>query len=158
MRIGGISAPKPVEWTWTTPPNAFRNLQYTVPAKGGAGAAAELIVSGFVGSDGGPLKQNIDRWVGSFAPEGEEPMAPILSEKVIDGMPVHLVELRGRFRDMGGASHPGSLQLGAIVEVPGGRVFIRLIGPESTVEPWRDAWEKLIEGMRKGESPAAPAR
>jgi len=148
LRVGGISAPKPVQWTWVTPANAFRTLQYSVPAQGGSGSAADLIVSGFVAGDGGPLKQNIDRWVASFASETGGPVTPILDVREIGGLTVHLVELRGKFRDMGGVQFPGSLQLAAIVEAPGGRVFIRLVGPEATVEGWRDAWQTMVAGIK----------
>jgi hypothetical protein len=155
LRVGGISAPKPVEWSWVTPANAFRNLQYAVPAQGGSGSAAELIISGFVAGDGGPLQQNIDRWVGSFVSETGGPVTPILEEREVDGLKVNLVELRGKFRDMGGGQHPGSLQLAAIVDVPGGRVFMRLVGPEATVEGWRDAWQTLVAGIKlDSQSPA----
>lgn len=149
LRVGGISAPKPVEWTWVQPTNAFRTLQYAIPAVGGSGEAGELVVSGFVGTDGGPLQQNIDRWVGSFATEDGQPVTPVLAERTIDGMQVNLIELRGRYRDMAGAQHPGSLQLGAIVQAPGGRVFLRLYGPEATIEANRAAWNKLIDGLKR---------
>jgi hypothetical protein len=66
MQVGGITAPKPAQWTWQQPTMQFRTLQYAVPAPGESSGSAELIVSVFLEGDGGPTETNIDRWVGQF--------------------------------------------------------------------------------------------
>lgn len=149
MEVGGIAAPKPPQWTWQQPSMQFRTLQYAVPAPGESTGSAELIVSVFLGDDGGPLDTNIARWVGQFRSAAGQPVEPIREERDIDGMRVILLELAGSYQGMGGAGpKPEFMQLGAIIDAPQRRVFIRLLGPASTVEANRQAWKDLIEGMR----------
>lgn len=153
MTIAGLSAPKPAYWTWQAPSASFRNLQYAVPAPDGKGDPAELTVSGFVGNDGGPLDMNIGRWAGQFRTEDGKQATPTVSEVEVDGLRVHLIEMKGKYQGMSApVAKPNSLHLGAIVEAPRGRLFIRLIGPEATVEANRAAWDALINGLRR--SPA----
>jgi ribulose 1,5-bisphosphate carboxylase large subunit-like protein len=52
------------------------------------------------------------------------------------------------------APRPGYAQLGAIVEAPGRNVFIRLVGPEATVDANRAAFEAMLDGMTVAETPA----
>ena len=58
------------------------------------------------------------------------------------------METRGSYQAMGQpAPRPGQMQFGAIIEAPGRRVFVRLVGPEETVEASRDDFERLLEGV-----------
>ncbi|MBL9147491.1 MAG: hypothetical protein JNM94_02240 [Phycisphaerae bacterium] len=150
LEVGGMKAPRPTTWTWQQPTNQFRTLQYSVPGQGESTGAAELVVSFFQGNDGGPLEPNITRWVNQFKNADGSPVTPTQSEKVVDGMPVILIELKGTYSGMsGGGPKPDQLQLGAIVMAPGGRVFLRLIGPVATVEKERENFMKMIDGAKK---------
>jgi len=150
IEIAGITAPKPVEWIWQQPTMQFRNLQYSVPAPGGKGEPAELIISAFVGDDGGPLEPNISRWVNQFRNADDTPITPVRSEIEVDGMKITLLELKGKYFGMGAAaSRPGTAQLAAIIQAPEARVFIRLLGVETTVEAARPVWEKLVAGVAR---------
>jgi hypothetical protein len=40
------------------------------------------------------------------------------------------------------------MQLGAIVQAPGRNVFIKVVGPQATVESNRKAFEAMIAGMK----------
>ncbi|MDZ4754515.1 MAG: hypothetical protein SGJ11_08460 [Phycisphaerae bacterium] len=150
IEVAGIIAPKPTTWTWQAPTMQFRTLQYSVPGDGDSTTAAELVVSVFDGSDGGPIDGNIDRWAGQFRMPDGTAATPIRSEQEIDGMKVILVELTGAYSGMGASGpKPGTKQLAAIVRAPGHSVFLRLIGPETTVEAERGAWETLVAGLKK---------
>jgi hypothetical protein len=46
------------------------------------------------------------------------------------------------------APRPGYMQLGAIVQAPGRNVFIKLVGPQATVESNRAAFEAMVAGMK----------
>lgn len=149
MTIAGISAPKPAHWTWQPPSMEFRNLQYAVPAADGKGEPAELIVSVFVGNDGGPFDANVKRWADQFRTDDGKSATPIRGERLGDGVKIHLIELKGKYQGMSApVAKPNTLQLGAIAETPRGRVFIRLIGPEATVEANRAAWNAFIDGLQ----------
>ncbi|HMN97692.1 MAG TPA: hypothetical protein PKC43_14585 [Phycisphaerales bacterium] len=150
MKIAGLTAPKPVEWLWIAPTMSFRNLQYTVPAPDGRGEAADFIVSVFLPGDGGPIEDNLVRWTRQFVDENDRTVTPTRSQRTIDGMSVHLIDLEGRYMGMGAASaRPGVTQLGAIIEAPSGNVYLRLLGPTETVEANRAAWERMLDGLSR---------
>lgn len=146
--VGGLVFPKPPTWNWTSPRMRFRTLQYDVPGTADGSGAAELVFSLFMGGDGGPTDMNIDRWVGQFRdPEGGAAEART-STADVGGLTVHRMETRGSYQAMGQpAPRPGQMQFGAIIEAPGRRVFVRLVGPEETVEASRDDFERLLEGV-----------
>ncbi|MEE2971786.1 MAG: hypothetical protein VX672_01550 [Planctomycetota bacterium] len=146
--VGGLVFPKPPTWVWTTPRMRFRTLQYEVPGVGGGTGAAELVFSLFNGNDGGPTDMNIDRWVGQFRSPGGGPAEATTSVEDIGGLTGPRMETRGDYQAMGQpAPRPGQVQFGAIVEAPGRRVFVRLVGPEATVEAAREDFDRLIAGV-----------
>ena len=146
--VGGLVFPKPPTWPWATPRMRFRTLQYEVPGTGDGSGAAELVFSLFRGTDGGPTDMNIDRWVGQFRnPEGG-PAKAETSVQDIGGLTVNRMAVRGSYQAMGQpAPRPGQMQFGAIVEAPGRRVFVRITGPEATVEAAREDFDRLINGV-----------
>lgn len=155
IEVAGLEMPKPTTWTWQQPTMQFRTLQYAVPAAGDSKDAAELVISLFMGADGGPIEGNITRWANQFRDAEGKAASPKVEEKEIDGMKVTLVELKGAYMAMGApAPKEGTLQLGAIVRAEGRSVFIRLNGPEKTVEAERANWDKLIAGLKH----ATPAK
>ena len=146
--VGGLVFPKPVSWLWAAPRVRFRTLQYDVPGVGSGAGAAELVFSLFRGTDGGPTDMNIDRWVGQFrTPEGG-PADAITSTEERGGLVINRIETAGSYQAMGQpAPRPGQMQLGAIVEAPGRRVFVRIVGPEATVEAAREDFDAMIAGV-----------
>jgi len=159
VEIAGLVMPKPVTWAWQKPSMQFRTLQYAVPAPGGASPDAELIFSLFPAGDGGPIEPNIDRWANQFRTAEDAGATPTnRSTREIDGMRVTRVDLRGAYMGMGAAApRPNMAQLGAIVESPDATVFIRLLGPEATVETARKEFEAMIDGLRRASAASAPA-
>jgi hypothetical protein len=148
IRVGGLAMPKPVTWVWTKPTMQFRALQYAVPAQGVNSPAAELVFSVFVGTDGGPVDANLDRWAMQFR-DGQGPAGSARSESQVNGMKVWRIESMGAYMGMGAAApRPGYMQLGAIVEAPGRKVFMKLVGPQATVESNRAAFEAMVAGAK----------
>ena len=146
--VGGLVFPKPPTWKWTTPRMRFRTLQYEVPGQGDGSGAAELVFSLFRGTDGGPTDMNIDRWVGQFRNPDGTPAKAVTSVIDIGGLTVNRMEVRGNYQGMGQpAPRPGQMQLGAIVEAPDRRVFVRITGPEATVEAAREDFDRMISGV-----------
>lgn len=148
IRVGGLAMPKPVTWVWTKPTMQFRALQYAVPAQGVNAPAAELVFSVFVGTDGGPVDANLDRWAMQFR-EGQGAAESKRSESQVNGMKVWRIESVGAYMGMGAAApRPGYMQLGAIAEAPGRKVFMKLVGPQATVESNRAAFEAMVAGAK----------
>ena len=148
IRVGGLVMPKPVTWVWTKPSMQFRALQYAVPAQGVNAPAAELVFSVFAGTDGGPVDANLDRWANQFR-EGDAAAKSVRAESTVAGMRVLRIESVGAYMGMGAAApRPGYMQLGAIIEAPGRNVFIKLVGPQATVESNRAAFEAMVAGAK----------
>lgn len=147
IEVGGLVMPKPITWVWTAPTMQFRALQYAVPALGVNSPAAELVFSVFAGGEGGPVGANLDRWSNQFR-EGDGAAPSKRSERQVAGLKVHLIESAGAYMGMGAAApRPGYMQLGAIVEAPGRNVFMKIVGPQATVESNRAAFEAMLAGM-----------
>lgn len=147
IEVGGLTMPKPVTWVWTAPAMQFRALQYAVPALGVNAPAAELVFSVFLAGDGGPVDANLDRWANQFR-AGNAAAESKRSQATVNGMQVSRVESMGDYMGMGAAApRPGYMQLGAIVQAPGRTVFMKVVGPQATVESNRAAFEAMIAGM-----------
>ena len=147
IEVGGLTMPKPVTWVWTAPSMQFRALQYAVPALGVNSPAAELVFSVFPAGDGGPVDANLDRWSNQFR-SGAAAAESKRSQATVNGMQVSRVESVGDYMGMGAAApRPGYMQLGAIVQAPGRTVFMKVVGPQATVESNRAAFEAMIAGI-----------
>ena len=122
------------------PTAPFRTLQYRVPGE------AELIVSVFPAGDGGALDANIERWANQF---GGSAAVKARAERVVGDVHVARVDFEGDYKGMGMAqARAGMAQLGAIVQGPKQSVFIRLLGTKAAVEASREAFERLVSGVR----------
>ena len=147
IEVGGLTMPKPVTWVWTAPAMQFRALQYAVPALGVNAPAAELVFSVFLAGDGGPVDANLDRWANQFR-SGTAAAESKRSQATVNGMQVSRVESMGEYMGMGAAApRPGYMQLGAIVQAPGRTVFMKVVGPQATVESNRAAFEAMSAGI-----------
>ncbi len=146
--VGGLVFPKPPTWVWSRPRMRFRTLQYDVPGVADGGGAAEIVFSLFNGTDGGPTDMNIDRWVNQFrTPEGDPAEAEITKTEV-GGMKITRIQTAGSYQSMGAAApRSGQGQIGAIIEAPGRRVFVRLVGPEGTVNGTAEAFDAMLAGV-----------
>jgi len=149
IEIAKIAMPKPVTWQWQSPTVQFRALQYSVPAKAAGASDAELVFSVFAAGDGGPMEANVKRWISQFRAEDGSPAEAIIVDSTVNGIAVKTIELAGLYQGMGQAApRPGIRQLGAILRTADGTVFIRLVGPDATVEAWRSDFDAMIAGVR----------
>ena len=151
-RCAGLLFDKPALWPWMAPSMRFRTLQYSVPGSEGS-PAAELIFSVFMGSDGGGIQMNLQRWIQQFRPTEGVPARVEQSTKTINGMAISYVELEGSYAGMGAAApKPNWAQLGAIIQAPGRTVYVRLLGPDKTVLENVSAFEALVDSVREAAS------
>lgn len=153
VKIGGLHSRKPASWTWQQPTMQFRRLQYAVPGRGDAGAA-ELVFSVFIGTEGGPTELNVERWNRQFLDEQGEPTSPVRREELETTMPTLLVEHQGDYLEMGAAApRTRHRQLAAVIQAPGRRIFVRLVGPDATVDANRGAFLDMIGIFREAMVP-----
>ena len=155
IELPSITLPKPAAWTWVKPSMQFRTLQYQVCNSGPGKVApcADLIVSVFKLGDGGSVEANIGRWKNQFQNADGSPAQPTRSQRVVAGASVTRVDLKGAWKGMGmGEAQNNSEQLAAAIELPQETIYIRMVGPESTVEAARKDFEAMVDGL----APRAP--
>jgi len=103
---------------------------------------------------GGGVDANIERWEGQFSGD----TAAKREKMSVAGQTVHFVKLSGTYKEtMGGGPFSGGktvmqddyAMLGGIVEMKDGRqYFIKMIGPESEVEPQAEAFKKMLKEIK----------
>jgi hypothetical protein len=133
---------------------SMRAATYVPPAAPGDEDAAECVVYFFGAGQGGSVEANVERWKGQFAEAGGKPAVAKVSKRTIHGLPVTTIESGGDYSGMGGPNAPGGVKhhyslLGAIVEGPGGTVFLKFAGPEKTVAANRRQFDELVASFEK---------
>jgi hypothetical protein len=144
-RFAGLVGDKPATWIEHPPQDRMRAANYTVPGRDGNEAAHVVVFDPI----GGSIDANIDRWQSQFEPdENRDLVEPQISRFESGGMAVTLVELAGSWRKMGATWFtPDQLFIMAIVETPGGNVFIRFAGQTATVEGARPEFIKMVRNL-----------
>lgn len=151
----GLVWKTPPGWTPETPASSMRRAQYRIPGPGGP---AECAVFYFGPGQGGDAKSNADRWIEQFRRADGSPVGDAAKRRDIKvaGTSVLLVEVSGTFvggmgGGPGGPERPNQMLLGAIAEGPDANWFFRAIGPRTTLEAQRAAFEAMIRSIRRGQ-------
>jgi hypothetical protein len=160
---GGLAYEIPKGWTWEEPKNSLRKAQFRLPDKAGGADAAQLAVFYF-GPSRALIETHLGRWAGQMGGEIPRP------EPIQGGDPsctTTLYEFRGTYIGEPGAEPLGNARmLAAVVVTRDGPYYLRLLGPASTVEGWREdfietlksaRWAPLTEGGKSGGEPARKA-
>jgi hypothetical protein len=147
---------------WTAPSNwknqgqrPMRAATYTIPLAAGDTTEAECAVYFFGEGQGGSIQANLDRWKGQVVAASGKPADAQIQHKTIHGLAVTTIDSTGVYTGMGGptaaektASH-GYRLIGAIVEGPGGNVFIKCTGPTKTIAANQAAFDQLVNSFDK---------
>lgn len=105
----------------------------------------------------GSVEQNIERWKGQFTQEDDSSTSDHtqVSEKKVNGIPVHIVSITGTYDDRvgpfagKGVSREGYRMLAAIVETKvAGTYFFKLYGPEKVVNDHEKGFKEMLESLR----------
>lgn len=132
----------------------MRAATYPVPAAPGDHDSAECAVYFFGVGQGGSVQANIDRWEGQFKIAGKAAPAKV-TKITIHGLPVTTIDVSGEYSGMAGptATAPvlvsGYRLLGAIIESPGGNVFIKFTGPAKTIAANQPKFQQLLDSFEK---------
>ena len=147
----GLTAPKPATWIEHPPQSSMHTTMLTVPGSDGADAA-NIVVFFFGPGQGGTNEANIKRWADQFKSADGKAVEPKTQSLESDGMPITLVELEGQYMGMGAASStPNQKMLSAIVDAPAGKVFIRFVGQNTTVDANREAYLNMLKNLQRVE-------
>lgn len=133
----------------------MRVATYTISPAVGDTARAECVVYFFGHGQGGSVEANLDRWKGQILGPGGKPADAKISKRTIHGLPVTTIDTSGDYTGMGGPmASAKSVQsnyrlLGAIIEGPGGNVFIKFTGPAKTIAASETDFEQLLDSFDK---------
>ena len=142
---------------WVSEPAAsgMRVAQYRLPRAGGDAEDASLIVYYFGQGQGGSAQANLDRWIGQMEqPGGGSSKEKARTEKMtVNGLDVTLLDVTGTYTaEMTPASgnqqnKPGSRMRAAVIDTPKGAYFVKLVGPEKTIERWDGEFLSFIRSF-----------
>jgi hypothetical protein len=149
----GLHWSAPAGWK-AGPPQTMRAATYAVDAAPGDTARSECVVYFFGAGQGGSVDANIERWKGQFTNSGK-PAAAVVSKRTAHGIAMTTIDVSGEYSGLGGpiaASKPvpGYRLLGAIVEGPGGNIFVKFTGPAKTIVANKAKFDGLLASFTKG--------
>ncbi len=153
----GVLAESAAGLKWTAPPGwtsqeqrPMRAATYAISPSSGDKAGAECVVYFFGAGQGGTVDANVTRWKGQFS--GGAPA--VVAKRTVRGLPITTVDVSGDYSGMGGPTAsapqtvPGYRLLGAIVEGPGGNVFIKFTGPVKTIAANQQKFDQLLASFQ----------
>ena len=148
-----------VRWTapagWTAEgPRPMRAATYSIAPVTGDEPGAECVINYFGPGQGGTIDANIERWKTQMRGEAGQPAAATVAKRTVRGLAMTTIDASGAYAGMGGPMAasprlvPGYRLLGAIVEGPGGNVFVKLTGPAKTIAANRQKFEQLLASFQ----------
>jgi hypothetical protein len=146
--VSGVRFTAPKGWASVQPPNRIQTAALRVAGDEGQG---ETMVA-FFANVGGDVASNINRWKTQVTTESGSPADAKITETTAGGMKVTIVSMEGTYNAMTmGATKamPGFGFRGAIIEAPGGNVFVRLTGPASKVKAAEGAFTQMLTGAAR---------
>jgi hypothetical protein len=152
--VAGLKWTPPAGWK-SSGTTSMRAATYPVAPVQGDQDAAECVVYFFGLGQGGSIQANIDRWEGQFKTPGGKPAPAQVTKITIHGLPVTTIDVSGEYSGMAGPSAtapvrvPGYRLLGAIVESPGGNVFIKFTGPAKTIAADQPKFQQLLDSFER---------
>jgi len=148
INVDGLLLELPEGWQQEMPSSPMRKVQAGVPGEAGDG---ELVVFFFGAGGGGGVEANIQRWIDQMevAPDS------MLQREVIEanGLQITWVNVSGTLKPstMGvGPTTPiqNSRLLGAVVEGSGGPWFLKVVGPDATLQDHLDGFVQMLKHLQ----------
>jgi hypothetical protein len=141
--------------SWTAPAGWDSKGASPMRAATYAVGDAECVVYFFGESQGGTVEANMTRWKGQFTVNGQP--APAKTEtKTLHGLKASTLDVTGAYAGIGGpnmaplAPKADYRMLAAIVEGPGGNIFVKFTGPVKTVTANLAKYDALLNSIHKG--------
>lgn len=145
---GELRLKAPAGWVSERPSSSMRLSQYQLPAAEGDTEAASLVVYYFGAGQGGSVDANLERWISQMQTPREKAKTETTT---VNGMKVTLLDVSGAYAggDMAGGgaaqSKPNFRMRAGVIETPKGAYFIKLVGPEKTVNRWDQAFQEFVK-------------
>jgi len=157
VTLDGLQSRAPATWAEERPTSDTRVAQFRLEPVNDDKDKAEVVVFYFKGQ-GGSANDNVKRWKGMFRPpEGKKIDDVARVDKLKVGkVPVTYVDISGtylsRLRPFDPNSEirpfPNHRMIGVVFESEKGPYFIRLLGPENTVENYKKGFDDWLKGFK----------
>lgn len=152
---GDLRLKAPDGWVSERPSSGMRVSQYQLPAAEGDAEAASLVVYYFGAGQGGSVNANLERWIGQMQTGSSEKAKT--ETTTVNGLKVTLLDVSGTYAggDMGGGgmggggaaaqTKPNFRMRAGVIETPKGAYFIKLVGPQKTVNRWDQSFQEFVK-------------
>ena len=146
---GILTMQVPESWKKKKPRNNIVESEYEVTAVEGDEINGRLTMM----ASGGGIEANIARWKSQFKSKDGEGNSKV-EKKEIDGMEVHVVDLKGNFMDAPRGPFGPKVErenyrmLGAIVKTEKADYFLKLYGPEKTIDANAKRFAAVVESLK----------
>ena len=149
VKLKKLTLKVPADWKKGGRRNSMRLATFEIPAAKEDGGVGELAIFNFPGG-GGPVDQNISRWIGQFESKGRQ--SKVTVGKAGDA-PYHPVEVSGTYNQSVGPpirrqtkAVPNSRMLAVILTQASDVYFLKMTGPDETVKAQANAFRKSFGG------------
>lgn len=152
--VAGLKWTAPAGWQ-TEGSRPMRAATYTVPAAPGDSESAECVVYFFGAGSGGAVEANIERWKGQILKADGKVADAQIQKRTVHSLPVTMIDSSGTYTGMGGPTAPGAIvkrqyrMIGAVIENPGGNLFVKFTGPVKTVTANKAKFDQLLLSFEK---------
>ncbi len=135
----------PVTWKAEPPASSLRVAQYRIPRAAGDPQDGLVVVSTFPEMRG-MTQMNIERWIEQFGqPDGQPSRERAnVTTITVNGMPATVLRITGTYE-----GHPGWAMCAADIEAPDGPWFVKMTGPEKTIQENDAAFEAFVKSARQ---------
>ena len=158
-----------IHWQRQEPSHPSRRLEFCIPSNDPQVEDAHLIVWSFPqlrdGGDGQIVDKTLEQWSAQFlGDDGNASSATVLrGEYVINGLPVHTIDVRGRFI---AETWPGAdlhhdkayyRLMGAYIVGPQGDYAVKFLGPDTLLAQHADAFDEFVRSARMRDPSRPPS-
>ena len=148
----------PESWKSQPPASSMRKAQFVLPSSAEGVEDGELVVFYFGPMEGGPVRQNLDRWRAMFVDEEGKPVSDEVAKEEsieVNGLKVTLLDVAGNYAAsmMPGAAPAAPAKtnqrlLAAIVDTGEGPWFFKAVGPAETMQANKDSFDAFVRSVK----------
>ena len=151
---GNLRYVAPEGWTVRSPSSSMRTAEFVLPKAAGDAEDSELIVFYF-GGGGGSVEANLQRWISQMEQPDGRPSRSVakVDEFTTNSLKVTVLDIPGTLVAPVMPGQPKSQNkrnfrlIAAVIETPAGPYFVRVTGPERTVENWKSSIDNFFRSV-----------
>ncbi len=152
---GSLRFTTPQGWQSNPPASSMRLAEFKLPHVQGDLEDAEAAIFFFSGG-GGSVEANFRRWTSQMAQPDGRPSGEVakVTEMTVGKLQTKVLDLTGRYIPdaqpgvRGRNGKPGFRMIAAVVQTPAGPYFLKITGPEKTMERWSSSVTTFLKTMR----------